>query len=161
MKEKYKLLFHKKASEFIGTLKLFWFGKMIKKWEARSGQLGYQNTYWVTGKSPIPPSNAIIGRYEMKKGYVPGDTVAMGERFYHIVTVDEKGNVSVVIREKDGPGKRSEVGGHHDGRSLGTAGCIGVAPRDSDDYCRTLDSIFSQECKKNPDYRIPLEVVYR
>ncbi len=155
--DKYKLQFFKKASEFTGTLKLFKLGKMIKKWTARSGQPGYQDTYWITGKSPVPPSNAIIGRYEMKKGYVPGDTVAMGRRFYHIVTVDEKGRVCETIRQKNGNGERSEVGGHHDGRTLGTAGCIGIDPGCSNDYCNTLDGIFDQEPE---GYRIPLEVIY-
>lgn len=153
---KYKLQFFRKISDFVGTLKLFKNGVMVPgcKWEARSGQPGYRS-YWTNSKSPVPASDAIEDEYSVNPGYAPGDVSACGDTFYHIFPDP--------IKQKGGDGRRGEVGIHSDANiayAPGTAGCIGVAPRDWDSCRDTLDAVFAQECAKNPGYRIPLEVIY-
>lgn len=148
---KYKLLFYKATKEFLGTLKLYKYGKLIKKWTARSGQDGFRS-YWTNSKSPIPASDSIQGTYRVESGYVPGFPVAMGNWYYHILPDP--------ILQKNGSGIRSEIGIHEDANlqtAPGTAGCIGIDPEHWQDCRKTLDAIFRQEGK---GYDIPLQVVY-
>lgn len=153
---KYKLQFYRASKEFIGLLKLFKNGKLVAgaKWKARSGHLGFRS-YWTQGKSPIPASDSIEGSYAVEPGYVPGYVSAMGNWYYHI-TPDP-------IQQKNGTGSRSEIGIHEDANfatSPGTAGCIGIDPEDWTNCRKMLDAVFVQEKKTNPNYRIPLEVIY-
>ena len=153
---KYKLQFYRASKEFVGLLKLFKFGKMVQgaKWKARSGQPGFRS-YWTQGKSPVPASDSIEGSYEVCPGYTPGSIIAMGNWYYHIVPDP--------IRQKNGTGSRSEIGIHEDANfatSPGTAGCIGIDPEDWAACRKMLDAVFQQECRIEPTYRIPLEVIY-
>ena len=149
--EKYKLLFYKKASEFIGTLKLFKLGRFLMKWQARSGQPGVKS-YWSRGISPIPPSSDIKGNYKVNfPGYTPGYRNAMGDWCYHI-TPDP-------VTAMNGNGARSELCIHSDANfevSPGSAGCIVLHPDVWLGFRRVMDDIAKQEKNK----AMPLEVVY-
>jgi len=146
----YKLLFRRKLGEFKGELCLLANGKIINTWVARSGQPNPAD-YWTTGESPIPPSDRIIGEYQVNlNGYVPGDTTAMGDLYFHIEPDP--------ILQKDGPGRRSEIGLHCDQNydyAPGSAGCIAVSPNDWDDCEQILKNLKSKGLSK-----VPLEVDY-
>lgn len=148
---KYKLQFYRKASEDIGNLKLFKFGKMIVKWNARSGQPGAAG-HWNRGISPIPPSKAIQGKYGVElPGFLPGYRDSMGNWCYHIIPDP--------ILEKNGSGIRTEVCIHSDANvtySPGSAGCIVLHPNIWGSFRKVMDAIYRQE----GNCVIPLEVIY-
>ncbi len=152
-KDKYKLQCFKKASEDKGTLKLFKYGRLVPgaKWTVRSGQPGAAG-YWNRGLSPIPPSKAIKGSYEVKlPGFPPGYRNSMGDWCYHIIPDP--------ILEKNGSGIRSEVCIHSDANvtvSPGSAGCIVLHPDIWGGFRKVMDAIHRQE----GDCVIPLEVIY-
>ena len=99
---------------------------------ARSGQPGYQSTYWDRSLSPIPPETLTVeGKYTIDLKWAPpeaSDIGSMGDRFYYIKPIE--------IHQRNGDGKRSYIGLHSDNNyrtAIGTAGCIGIDPRPSGD----------------------------
>lgn len=161
---KYKAQAYKSKNEDDGLLKIFKHGKQIPgaKWKFRSGQSGYQDSYWITAKSPVPPSTDIQGTYALQPG-CKIDSPAMGKRFFPIITIIG-GKVNESILQKNSKGIRTLVGLHEDANknqgAPGTAGCIGITPEDWPACQKMMDAIFAQELAVDPNYVMPLEVIY-
>ena len=104
-------------------------GKMYK---ACSGCAGSQvfGTYWITGRSPIPPGK----EYRVDLQWTYSDLAGINGRYYHILPDP--------IERGDGSGlRRTEIGMHQDNGVPGTSGCIGVVNDDWSKLCRALDEL--------------------
>lgn len=130
---------------------------------ASSGEPGHQYAehWWARQRSPIPPSDAVRGRYSLTLDwYRPGDTSSMGSRYYHI-TPDP-------IISRDGQRSRSEIGLHYDANhssSPSSAGCIVALPlTESDAQAGRLDwrgfTLRLDRLRQEGLRHLPLEVVY-
>jgi hypothetical protein len=139
-----KLVFSKRKDHIWGLIKVFSkeTGKVLKSFCARSGQADCQSEYWVRGRSPIPPSSEVSHQYSVNlNGYCPGDTRAMGNKFYPI-----EPNITL---SRDGENSRSEIGMHADQNeeyAPGSAGCIVFHPIDFKAFEKYIESLK----KENP-----------
>lgn len=151
--KKSQLTFYKKPGEFAGLLILTDYKGEEHRFNARSGLADYQKSYWMTGCSPIPPSDAIRGEYEVRLPWVEPynwQKASMGSRFYAIEPN--------VIYSKDGSKARSGIGIHDDANwrvAPGSAGCIALMPGEMDRFNRAMDA----EYNAGLDF-IPLTVIY-
>lgn len=142
--------FAKAKKEFKGRFVIVADGKVICEAVARSGQPNYQDSYWITAKSPIPPGSDIEGSYEINLTAHKVDSAAMGEWFYEILPDP--------IKQKNGGGIRRLIGLHEDANydtAPGTAGCIGISPS----HWNKVDEILFAFWRKGIS-KIPLIVVY-
>lgn len=143
--------FVKNRHELKGSLKFIIDNVVKLEVVARSGQYGYGESYWNVGLSPIPPSNAIVGKYFVNfNGYTPGNQNACGDIFYPIIPDP--------IHQKNGTGMRSEIGLHEDANydyAPGSAGCIAVSPK----HWVSVKTLINKLKAKNIN-KLPLYVVY-
>ena len=117
-------------------------GKMYK---ACSGCVGSQvyGTYWITGRSPIPPGKD----YKIDLQWHYSDLTGINGRYYHILPDP--------IERGDGSGlRRTEIGLHQDNGVPGTSGCIGVVNGDWSKLCNALDELakFNRYLKLEVEY---------
>ena len=104
-------------------------GQMYK---ACSGSIGSQvyDSYWITGRSPIPPRTD----YKIDLRWTYSDLAGIAGRFYHVLPDP--------IDRGDGSGlRRTEIGLHQDNGYPGTSGCIGVVGSDWSRLCNVLDEL--------------------
>jgi hypothetical protein len=139
--------FTKRTSDVDGILEIVDHKAKSHKFRARSGQAGYQDVFWVVGLSPIPPSDAIQGSYNISLAWqdpTATEKLSMGSRFYPI-------NPNTIL-SKSGTHSRAGIGIHYDanfGFAPGSAGCIAIQPRNENEregwqaFMDLMDSIFA------------------
>lgn len=91
----------------------------FKQLPARSGQRGFENTNWVTGKSPCPKGKLYLWLHPKDMGVLPKNK-EIGE-FYPISSSPDNMNI---IQEENGSRKRLYVGLHPENAFAGSAGCV-------------------------------------
>ena len=103
-------------------------GQMYK---ACSGCIGCQiyNSYWETGRSPIPPGRD----YRVDLRWTYSDLPGISGRYYHILP-------DPIVDLQTGR-QRSEIGLHHDAGVPGTSGCIGIVNSDWSKLCAAFDEL--------------------
>ena len=116
-------------------------GRMYKACSGCTGSQVY-NSYWETGRSPIPPGKD----YRVDLRWTYSDLRGINGRYYHILP-------DPIVDPKTGR-QRSEIGLHHDAGAPGTAGCIGIVNSDWSRLCNVFDEL----AKFNR--WLPLEVSY-
>ncbi|MBQ7569138.1 hypothetical protein IJT17_10110 [bacterium] len=117
-------------------------GQMFKACSGCAGSQVY-GSYWITGRSPIPPGRDY--KVDLKWSY--SDLAGIAGRYYHILPDP--------IERGDGSGlRRTEIGLHQDNGVPGTSGCIGVVGSDWSRLCVVLDELakFSRYLKLEVSY---------
>lgn len=127
--------------------------EIFKQLPARSGQRGFENTDWVTGKSPCPKGDLLLWLSPKDVGVLPKGK-GIGE-FYPISSGEFDRNT---ISESNGNRKRLYVGLHPENAFAGSAGCI-VLLWDTPDKKAKMLALFKylKELRKEMPY-IQLEV---
>ena len=100
-------------------------------YKACSGCIGCQiyNSYWETGRSPIPPGRD----YRVDLRWTYSDLPGISGRYYHILP-------DPIVDLQTGR-QRSEIGLHHDAGVPGTSGCIGIVNSDWSKLCAAFDEL--------------------
>lgn len=109
----------------------------FKRLPGRSGQRGYEATSWVNGKSPIP-----LGKWWLKTKPGVLHMEPKGTPFFYICS--DQADPSV-IKQPDGPGRRTLIGLHFENNKPGSIGCqVAIRNKQSHalfDYLEALNRV--------------------